>query len=198
MFQFIESIKVDDGQIHLPEEHQKRIDKVFINFGKANPLSIQEVVKEINFPQKGLFKLRIEYDLESRFIVELLPYNRRRIQKFQMVTHDDLDYRFKYKNRKIFDEIKAHSSAEEIIIIQKRSITDTSFSNIVFRRNHEWWTPKTYLLNGVQRQWLLNNNKIKECDITLDNLSDFTHFKLINAMNNLEEAITYHTESITG
>lgn len=196
MSQFIESIRVESGKIHLLEEHQKRVNAVFYYFAIPNAIMIDEVFKSIKFPEKGLFKLRVEYDLKGNTIVELLPYERRAIASFQLIYDNDIDYRFKYKNRIAFAEMKARADAEEIIIVQNNSITDTSFSNIIFKRNDEWFVPKTYLLNGVQRQWLLKQNKIKVMDITLNNLSDFTHFKLINAMNDMDTAITYDIQQI--
>ena len=196
MSQFIESIRVESGKIYLLEEHQKRVNAVFYYFAIPNAIMIDEVFKSIKFPEKGLFKLRVEYDLKGNTIVELLPYERRAIASFQLIYDNDIDYRFKYKNRIAFAEMKARADAEEIIIVQNNSITDTSFSNIIFKRNDEWFVPKTYLLNGVQRQWLLKQNKIKVMDITLNNLSDFTHFKLINAMNDMDTAITYDIQQI--
>lgn len=196
MYQFIESIRIEDGEIYLLEEHQERIKAAFFHFGKSNYVSIRQVMRSIKIPRQGLFKLRIEYDLDANFTTEILPYERHYIKSFQCITNNDLDYPFKYKNRTVFSEMKAQAMAEEIIIIQRDCITDTSFSNIIFKKNNEWLVPKTYLLNGVQRQWLLKQKKIKEWDITLQNISDFTHFKLINAMNDLQNAITYDIQKI--
>lgn len=196
MSQFIESIRVENGEIHLLEEHQKRVHNVFSYFGRSNVILIDRTIKAMNFPEKGLFKLRIEYDLEGNTTVELLPYERHIITQFQLMINNNIDYRFKYKNRTTFLEMKTQAEAEEVIIVQNNNITDTSFSNIIFKRDDLWFVPKTYLLNGVQRQWLLKQNKIKEMDITLDNLLNFTHFKLINAMNDMETAITYDIQQI--
>ena len=85
----------------------------------------------------------------------------------------------------------------EIIIVKNNHITDTSFSNILFKKGKDWFTPSTYLLNGVQRQHLLQKNKIKEAEITMQNVSEYSHFQLINAMNDFDDMFIYPIARIT-
>lgn len=199
MCQFIESIRVENGVIFLLEEHQRRVNETFQYFGKQeNIIKLNKIFEKENFEKNGIFKFRIEYDLEGNFITENSPYMRAEIKEFQLIINDNVDYSFKYKNREVLEEMKRKSEGREIIIIKNQCVTDTSFSNIVFFKNGQWFVPSTYLLNGVQRQFLLKNNKVKEIEIGLDNISQFTHFKLINAMNDLENSYTYPIEKIHG
>lgn len=199
MCQFIESIRVENGVIFLLEEHQRRVNETFQYFGKQeNIIKLNKIFEKENFEKNGIFKFRIEYDLEGNFITENSPYMRAEIKEFQLIINDNVDYSFKYKNREVLEEMKRKSEGREIIIIKNQYVTDTSFSNIVFFKNGQWFVPSTYLLNGVQRQFLLKNNKIKEIEISLENISQFTHFKLINAMNDLENSYTYPIEKIHG
>lgn len=199
MCQFIESIRVENGVIFLLEEHQRRVNETFQYFGKQeNIIKLNKIFEKEKFEKNGIFKFRIEYDLEGNFITENNPYTRAEIKEFQLIINDNVDYSFKYKNREVLEEMKRKSEGREIIIIKNQYVTDTSFSNIVFFKNGQWFVPSTYLLNGVQRQFLLKNNKVKEIEIGLDNISQFTHFKLINAMNDLENSYTYPIEKIHG
>lgn len=199
MCQFIESIRVENGVIFLLEEHQRRVNETFQYFDKqGNTIDLSKVLSKEKFEKNGIFKFRIEYDLEGNFITENNPYTRAEIKEFQLIINDNVDYSFKYKNREVLEEVKRKSEGREIIIIKNQCVTDTSFSNIVFFKNGQWFVPSTYLLNGVQRQFLLKNNKVKEIEIGLDNISQFTHFKLINAMNDLENSYTYPIEKIHG
>lgn len=199
MCQFIESIRVENGVIFLLEEHQRRVNETFQYFGKQeNTIKLNKIFEKEKFEKNGIFKFRIEYDLEGNFITENSPYMRAEIKEFQLIINDNVDYSFKYKNREVLEEMKRKSEGREIIIIKNQCVTDTSFSNIVFFKNGQWFASSTYLLNGVQRQFLLKNNKIKEIEIGLDNISQFTHFKLINAMNDLENSYTYPIEKIHG
>lgn len=197
MCQFIESIRVENGVIFLLEEHQRRVNETFQYFGKQeNTIKLNKIFEKEKFEKNGIFKFRIEYDLEGNFITENSPYMRAEIKEFQLIINDNVDYSFKYKNREVLEEMKRKSEGREIIIIKNQCVTDTSFSNIVFFKNGQWFVPSTYLLNGVQRQFLLKNNKVKEIEIGLDNIFQFTHFKLINAMNDLENSYTYPIEKI--
>ena len=63
-------------------------------------------------------------------------------------------------------------------------------------KDKTWFTPKSYLLNGVMRQNLLQSKEIKEAEITLDNIKDFTHFQLINALNDFDDMFIYPIEKI--
>lgn len=199
MCQFIESIRVENGVIFLLEEHQRRVNETFQYFDKqGNTIDLSKILSKEKFEKNGIFKFRIEYDLEGNFITENSPYMRAEIKEFQLIINDNVDYSFKYKNREVLEEMKRKSEGREVIVVKNQCVTDTSFSNIVFFKNGQWFVPSTYLLNGVQRQFLLKNNKIKEIEIGLDNISQFTHFKLINAMNDLENSYTYPIEKIHG
>ena len=88
------------------------------------------------------------------------------------------------------------AKTEEIIIVKNNCITDTSYTNLLFLKDEKWYTPSTYLLNGVMRQHLLATKKIKETEITLQNIKEFTHFQLINSMNDFDDMFIYPIERI--
>jgi 4-amino-4-deoxychorismate lyase len=46
------------------------------------------------------------------------------------------------------------------------------------------------------RQHLLHEKKIKEIEITLQNIKEFSHFQLINAMNDFDDMFIYPIERI--
>ncbi|ROH96163.1 aminotransferase class IV [Chryseobacterium daecheongense] len=196
MYQFIESIKVEDQEIFLLDFHQKRIDQTFAHFGKEATIDLGKVFKNLDHDEDGLFKLRIVYDLDKRIRTQMIPYAIPEIQDFQLVENNSFDYSFKFEDRKELDKMKMKSKAEEIIIVKNNHITDTSFSNLLFLKGKEWFTPKTYLLNGVQRQNLLKHKKIKEAEITLQNIKDFSHFQIINALNDFDDMFIYPIDRI--
>nr|WP_315027481.1 aminotransferase class IV [uncultured Chryseobacterium sp.] len=196
MSQFIESIKVEDQEIFLLELHQKRVNQTFSHFGKEDSIDLAKIYKNLQHDEDGLFKLRISYDLEKRIRTQMIPYAIPEIQDFQLVENNSYDYSFKFEDRKELDKMKMKSKAEEIIIVRNNHITDTSFSNLLFLKGKEWFTPTTYLLNGVQRQHLLKQKKIKEAEITLQNIKQFSHFQIINALNDFDDMFIYPIDRI--
>lgn len=191
MSQFIESIKVEDREIFLLELHQKRVDQTFAHFGKEGSIDLSKIYKNLENDGDGLFKLRIVYDLERKVRTQLIPYALPEIHSFQLVENNSYDYSFKFEDRKELERMKMKAKAEEIIIVKNNHITDTSYSNLLFKKGKDWFTPATYLLNGVQRQNLLKQKKVKETEITLQNIKDFSHFQVINALNDFNENFIY-------
>jgi 4-amino-4-deoxychorismate lyase len=196
MSQFIESIKIEDQKAFLLELHQKRVNETFAYFGKEGSLDLAKIFKELEHDEDGLYKWRIVYDLDRNFKTQMIPHAISEIDGFQLVENNKFEYRFKYSDRKELEYMKKKAKTEEIIIVQNRKITDTSYSNLLFLKEKQWFTPTSYLLNGVQRQHLLSKKAIQETEITLDNIKEFTHFQLINSLNDFDDMFVYPIEKI--
>ena len=197
MSQFIESIKIEDQEIFLLELQQKRVNATFEHFGKEGSIDIAKIFKDFEHDEDGLYKLKITYDLNKNYRTQLIPYAISEIEDFQLIENNVYDYSFKFEDRKEFEKMINKAKASEIIIVKNNHITDTSYSNLLFLKGKEWFTPSTYLLNGVQRTHLLKNKKIKEAEITLQNITEYSHFQLINAMNDFDDMFIYPISKIT-
>ena len=196
MSRFIESIKIEDQKAFLLDLHQKRVNQTFAHFGKEGSIDLAKIFKNLEHDEDGLYKLRIVYDLDKKFTTQLIPYAIPEIENFQLVENNSCDYSFKFEDRREFERMKTKAKTEEIIVVKNNHITDTSYTNILFLKGKEWFTPTTYLLNGVMRQHLLHEKKIKETEITLQNIKEFSHFQLINAMNDFDDMFIYPIERI--
>ena len=196
MSRFIESIKVEDQKIFLKELHQKRMNGTFSNFGKECEIDIHSLFLNLEHQEDGLYKFRIEYDLENNFKTQIMPHAISELDDFELVVDNEIDYNFKSADRTQLQKLKDKSHADEVIIVKDNQITDTSYSNVLFLKDKNWFTPKSYLLNGVMRQNLLASKKIKETEITLDNIKEFSHFQLINALNDFDDMFIYPIEKI--
>lgn len=196
MSQFIESIKVEDQKIFLLDQHQKRVNETFANFGKEGSLNLDEIFKSLENDEDGLYKFKITYDLTGKYRTQMIPYAMSEIANFQLVENNSYDYSYKFEDRKELEKMKTLSKAAEIIIVKNNHLTDSSYANLLFKKGKEWFTPKTFLLNGVQRQHLLQTKKIKEAEITIQNLTEYSHFQLINALNEPDDAYSYSIERI--
>jgi 4-amino-4-deoxychorismate lyase len=179
----IESIKLLDGKFFNLFYHQQRMLRSLSSLcGVTDDFNLQEFLAGLDFPLKGLFKCRIVYD-DSRKDVEFVPYQPRSIKSLRVVEHDRISYDLKFTDRELIDQLFAlRKECDDILISKKGLVTDSSFSNIIFRRGNEWFTPRSPLLKGTQRQKLVDENKIIEQEIKTADIRSFDTFKVINAM----------------
>ena len=196
MYQFIESIKIENGQAFLLNLHQQRIYQTFANFHHKCIINLHALLSSLQPPQKGLYKWRIIYNLNGDFEYQFVPYSFTEIKDFELVENNEIDYSFKYLDRTHLDTMKKQASTQEIVIVKKGFITDTTFSNLIFLKNGIWHTPKTFLLNGVQRLNLIHLGIIQETEINLENLKEFSQFQIINAMNDFNSSFIYPINKI--
>jgi 4-amino-4-deoxychorismate lyase len=191
MFQFFETIKIKDFAPQNIDFHNQRLNftrKVIFNCNDF--LDLNKILEKIIIPNSNTFKCKVIYS-NTIELVELLPYTLRNIQSLKIINNNDINYQFKSTNRDVFNFLFSRkSNCDDILIERNNVITDTSFSNIAFYDNQNWYTPSTPLLKGTKREFLLKNNSIKTIDIqTKDIHEKFISFSLINAMIDLGDFI---------
>ncbi len=186
MFRFIETIRVENKKcLHLTLHEQRLNHTRRTFFGDVQDIDLKSV---INFPEsltQSIYKCRIVYGLNIESITFDF-YVIKNIHSLKLITDDTIDYSFKFEDRSRFNQYLTYKSADEILIIKNGFVTDTSFSNIVFFDGIKWITPSTYLLNGMQRQQLLQQGAMIEEEIKPSDLKYFRFAKLINAMLDLD------------
>ncbi len=179
----LESIKLIDGEFRNLFYHERRMNRS-LKFlcGVGEHFYLEEFLKKLDLPRQGLFKCRISYDDYSTDI-EFIPYKYKTINSLRIVEHDRISYEFKYTDRKVLNRLyELRKNCDDILIVKRGQVTDSSFSNIVFKRGKHWYTPWSALLKGTTRAYLLERNIIKEEEIRIEDLKTFESFKLINAM----------------
>ena len=92
--------------------------------------------------------------------------------------------------------LRQKDDCDDILIVQSGCITDTSYSNVVLFDGESYYTPDTYLLNGIRRQQLLASGKIKERRITPAMLSHFERLYLINSMLDIADDVSLPVTSL--
>ena len=78
--------------------------------------------------------------------------------------------------------------ADEILIIKQGMVTDSFYANVAFLNGNKWYTPRTFLLPGTQRAFLLDCGVIEEADISENDIYNYSHIRLFNAMVGWEHA----------
>lgn len=196
MFRWIETIALNNGELLNLEYHQNRVQRTFFHFGRSGSIiNLRLRLEELKYPSMGLYKVRVVYTLDGIVRIDCDRYVPKKWSSFELVEALDLDYTFKDEDRTPFNDLKQNLD-HELIITKHGFITDTTYSNLVFEREGNWFTPNTFLLNGTQRQYLLDQEEIKETKITQCNLASFQSFKMINAMMPLSDTPAYPIESI--
>ncbi len=91
--------------------------------------------------------------------------------------------------RKAYDEaMSSYSSYNDVLLINERSeITESSIANFIIRLGGEDFTPpiKSGLLNGVHRQKLLLDGKLKEKVISIEDLKNCEDAYLVNSIRKI-------------
>ena len=131
----------------------------------------------------GLVKSKIIYDA-SVVDIEFSHYQHRKINSFFLVE-TELNYDYKFLDRSDFEQLKTnYPSDSELILVKNGLITDTTYSNLIFKDlQGNWVTPLNPLLRGTQREFLLDAGQITEKPISPSDLKQFySHFILIHAM----------------
>jgi 4-amino-4-deoxychorismate lyase len=84
--------------------------------------------------------------------------------------------------------MEMRGDCDDILIVKRGMVTDSSYSNVVFRGSYgNWVTPATYLLPGTRRASLIQQGLISETDISINDITKYTELKLINAMMGLDD-----------
>ena len=188
MFPLFESLCIQDGIILNTQWHEDRFQKTYLeSFGNLNPFDLLEgLIIPLKFNQ-GKVKLRIRYNRNHRdFHFE--HYQIKEIQSLRLVYTEELNYSHKYSRRQNLESLFAlRGDCDEVLIIKKGRITDSSYCNVVFFDGHDWWTPKDPLLEGTCRARLLNQGIIKQSLLKVRDLKNFEGLKLINAMRDMDQ-----------
>ncbi len=137
MSRFIESIKIEDQKMFLPDLHQNRVNETFAHFGVEGSIDLLKIFKDLQHDEDGLYKLRISYDLTKNYRTQMIPYAISEIDNFQLVENNVYDYSFKFEDRKEFEKMLQKAKSDEIIIVKNNHITDTSFSDILFKKGKD-------------------------------------------------------------
>lgn len=187
MSQFIETIRILDGKIDLIDLHNERFNATRKLFFCVEEW--QDLKQSIQIPElfgKGVVKCRIVYDYEIREI-QFSFYHDKNTSTLKPIEAN-VSYAHKWIDRNQLNELKMRAwPADEVLILKNGMVSDTSFSNLIFSKNGQWFTSNTPLLAGLRRDQLLNDGVVEECEISYADLKNYDHFMLINAMLSFDQ-----------
>ncbi len=209
-FPLFESLCLQDGVFLNREWHEARFRRsyrAYYGCSPAHDLLTDIVVDDIY--QHGVFKVRIDYASASEIVekneaitniektIQYAPYQIQAIKRLKLVEDNDIDYHLKYSDRSHLNRLfQRRESCDDVLIVKNGLITDSSFCNIIFRAQDRWFTPDSPLLAGTMRARLLSEKRIEAAPIRVQDLSQFSEFKLINAMRDMDAVAGYPMSGI--
>jgi 4-amino-4-deoxychorismate lyase len=180
---FLETIKSVDGKLFHMSYHQKRYESVLNSLAEKDVKNLEDY---IDAPKIGIFKCRLVYN-QYDISVSYHEYKKRDISSLKLIFNNEIDYSMKSTFREELDNLYSQrGECDDILIIKELLVTDTSIANIAFYNHGMWITPKNPLLKGTTRARLLDEGKLVEADIKVQELRSFSKVALLNAMTDFD------------
>jgi len=195
----VESIRVENGELMNIGFHNIRMNRSLSDlFGVGLNKKLENEIIIPDYAMSGVYKCRVVYENIIRQI-EFIPYKMRIINSLKLVEDNAIEYSHKYVNREWIEKLASErGGCDEILIVKNGMITDSSYSNVIFRTHEgKWKTPSTYLLAGTRRAALLQSGLISETSISYKDIGNYTEIKLINAMIGIEDTQGIPVSSIS-
>ena len=179
----LESIRIEEGKVMNLGYHIDRMRRSVATAKYSTGLSFPgNFIPEEMIPASGLHKCRVLYNSEI-VSVEVTPYVPKKISLLKIVNVPRPDYSLKWADRSQIDELFAQrGECDDILIVSGGLVTDTSYCNVAFEKGGEWFTPARPLLKGTMRHYLLDNGLIKETEILVTEINEYSRLWLFNAM----------------
>lgn len=182
MYPFIETIRIEQGKACNLSYHNERLNNTLHHFWPdCAGIELGEYLKLT--PEMNGMKCRVIYDGSGIKEISYEAYQMRPVHSLQLVYSDDIDYTYKSTDREALNRLFAcRGERDDILIVRRGLLTDTSIANIALFDGKDWFTPKLPLLRGTCRTALIDNGIIKEKDIRPEELSSYSFVRLFNAM----------------
>ena len=193
----LESIRLIDGEFPLLPFHQERVDRSFKKFfPKASPPKLRMLLEQRGYPDLGLYKVRVLYQLDNAS-VEAQLYTPKEVNSLRIVAAESVKYPQKLANREAINTLfDLRNGCDDILMTQHGFITDTSYANIALFDGRKWITPAWPLLRGTRRAKLIQEGLICPSVIRVKDLEHFQEIRLFNAMLPWETAPRLAVSSI--
>lgn len=182
MSRFLETIRIDKGNIPLLQYHNQRLNKTLKQFyPNANPIDLSTVFQVPSELEGSYVKCRVVY--EDKIInVEYHEYQKKEVSQMKLVEAN-LKYDFKFEDRAELDKLYSQKGDyDDIIIVRDGWITDSYYGNVAFLKYGLWFTPKYPLLEGTMRQKLLDEGILTEADLPANSIAYYEKVRLFNSM----------------
>ncbi|UOQ48196.1 aminodeoxychorismate synthase component I [Gracilibacillus caseinilyticus] len=190
----IESLLLENGEFPLLEEHMSRLANSAQYFGfsfsennvRTKLLALAAEYQSDTYKVRLLYHRNGEIKINSQVIATVQQPVSAIIAPFP-VNKDEIYLYHKTTRRTTYDSISEHQPANAFTSLlwnKDRYVTEFTIGNVVIEKNGEFFTPPVSdgLLPGTFRQRLLQENRIKEKSILVDDLGDYDQVWFINSV----------------
>lgn len=194
MSRYIETIRIENGQIYNLPYHNRRMNETRRNiFQAADELDLSDYIHPEAYQDRT--KCRVVYEQEI-VEVEYAPYSIRQVSSLHIVEDNTLSYRYKSTDRDALNKLfTSRGVADDVLILRNGLLTDTFICNIALWNGERWFTPSCPLLQGTKRASLMDDGKLFPLEIKVDDLKFYSRIRLFNAMIEFGE-IEFPVENI--
>lgn len=184
MCRLIETIRIEKKRFCNLDYHNKRINYARQKlFGSSDFLELEKFIKLPEDMSNEIHKCRVVYS-DKIINIKINPYGMKLTQSLKIITDNEIEYPFKFKDRKRINKLYGQKEdCDDILIVKNGFVADTSIHNVIFFDGIRWWTPTTPLLKGTTITRLLKEDRISEKIIRMEDLLHFKKIMLVNAMN---------------
>mgnify|MGYP000005167121 FL=1 len=181
MCPFIETIRIENGQIHNLPYHNRRMNETRRDvLHQTGFLDLSDCIQPGDYRERT--KCRVEYDKDI-LKVEYASYHIRPVSSLRLVADDEADYRYKSTDRSVLNRLfDLRETEDDVLIVRRGWLTDTSICNIALWNGKQWITPSVPLLAGTKRASLLDRGEMVAGDIRPEDLPGYSRIRLFNAM----------------
>ena len=181
MSRYIETIRIEGGQIYNLPYHNRRMNETRRNiFQVAEALDLSAYIHPETCQDRT--KCRVVYEQEI-VEVEYAPYAIRPVSSLHIVEDNTFSYQYKSTDRDALNRLFASRGvADDVLIVQDGLLTDTSICNIALWNGERWLTPSCPLLQGTKRASLMDEGVLFPSEIKVDDLKLYSRIRLFNAM----------------
>lgn len=194
---FIETICYEQGNFQQIGLHNDRFNRTRQQFFWIQTNSQLELLLSVPAHLNNeTVKCSVTYGIEI-VNIEYNLYKIRPVHSLQMVSCDTIDYSYKYSDRTSINTLfELRGQSDDILIIKDGLITDTSYANIIFRKDEIWYSPKNPLLRGTRLGNYIREGRVTPALLHPKDLTLFSEARIINAMISIENSPVIPIENI--
>jgi len=186
---FIETICYEHGCFQRIDLHNERFNRTRQQFfGLQTRLQLELLlIVPANLIDETV-KCTITYGVDI-ISIDYTLYQIRPVNSLQMVVDDTIDYAYKYADRtKLNSLFDLRGQSDDILTIKNGFVTDTSYANIIFKKDDKWYSPSNPLLKGTRIDRYLREGLVTPALLRPSDLPLFSEARIVNAMISIEHS----------